>query len=137
MATSLLSADDEGVMAEINMTPLVDVMLVLLIIFMITMPVLAQKIQVTLPQASAAQSIQEKKPITITLTAQGQLLWQQRPVTHAQLAQALNAAVQQDNAVPVHLGADQAVPYGEVMTVMDLVRASGATALGFVTQPAQ
>jgi len=136
VATNLLSADDEGVMAEINMTPLVDVMLVLLIIFMITMPVLAQKIQVALPEASAAEAISDDTPVSIQVTARGELLWEEDVVTADELSLRLQQAVVANPEVTVHLGADKAVAYGEVMTVMDQVRAAGVTSLGFVTAPA-
>ena len=135
MAANLLSADDDGVMAEINMTPLVDVMLGLLIIFMIAMPVLAQKFEVALPQAGTGESLQEDAPVSVQITERGEILWAEQPIAPDALAIKLRDAVNADASVSVLLGADKAVPYGEVMAVMDEIRAAGVTSLGFVTSP--
>lgn len=135
MAASLLSTDDDGVLAEINMTPLVDVMLVLLIIFMITMPVLTQQIRVELPAARSASAAPPQEAIALQVTKAGAILWDQREVDAEELRQLLAATAAQTPQPVVKLSGDRAVPYGEVMRVMDVIRGAGVTSLAFVTRP--
>lgn len=135
MAASLLSTDEDGVLAEINMTPLVDVMLVLLIIFMVTMPVLTQQIRVELPAARSASTASPQESVSLQVTEAGTVLWDQREVGAEELQQLLSASAAQDPQPVVQLSGDRAVPYGEVMRVMDMIRTAGVASLAFVTRP--
>ena len=127
--------DDNEVMSEINMTPLVDVMLVLLIIFIITVPVLTHSVKVDLPQASNA--INDIKPETIALavTGEGIIHWNETQVTLEELEQRLQIAAQQDPQPEIHLRGDRSVDYEHVVKAMAAVQRAGIMKLGFVTEP--
>lgn len=128
--------DDNEVMSEINMTPLVDVMLVLLIIFIITVPVLTHSVKVDLPRAD--NTINEIKPETISLavTGEGELHWNETSVTIAELEQRLNLAAQQNPQPEIHIRGDRQVDYEHVIKAMAAVQRAGILKLGFVTEPA-
>jgi biopolymer transport protein ExbD len=135
MSLSSGQFDDDEVMSEINVTPLVDVMLVLLIIFMITVPVLTHTVNVELPQVSTA--LQPIKPDTITLAvgAGGEIYWDRDRVDVAGLEQRLGQAAQQQPQPEFQLRGDRAVAYEHVVRVMAAVQRAGLTKLGFVTEP--
>ena len=129
--------DEPEEMSEINMTPLVDVMLVLLILFIVTMPVLTQEIRVTLPQtASQASTPPPKAPIDLTIRADGSLLWNQESLNAETLGQKLAATAQESPQPVIRLYGDTAVPYGKVMSVLAEAKRAGVTQIGFVTEPA-
>jgi biopolymer transport protein ExbD len=134
MAFSVASPDDD-IISEINMTPLVDVMLVLLIIFMITMPVLTQSVLVELPQASAEPTSTQADSIAISVLRDGTVQWNNEAVTAAQLQQKLMQIAELPQQPPLQLMADKAVEYQHVLTVMALAQQLGITQLGFVTEP--
>ncbi|NRQ43558.1 biopolymer transporter ExbD [Rheinheimera sp. YQF-2] len=134
MAFSVASPDDD-IISEINMTPLVDVMLVLLIIFMITMPVLTQSVLVELPQASAEPTTTQPESIAISVLRDGTVQWNSEPLTAAQLQQRLTQVAAMPQQPPLQLMADKAVEYQHVLTVMALAQQLGITRLGFVTEP--
>jgi biopolymer transport protein ExbD/biopolymer transport protein TolR len=113
-------------LAEINVTPLVDVMLVLLIVFMITAPLLAAGLRVDLPQAKAALSQNPKEPVVVTIGKDGQLMLGRDPVQREVLAEAVKARLGSDMR-PIHLRGDREVPYGEIVAVMDHLAANGLT----------
>lgn len=136
MAFSVASPDDD-IISEINMTPLVDVMLVLLIIFMITMPVLTQSVLVQLPQASAEPVTTQPDSIAISVLRDGTVQWNSEPVTAAQLQQRLTQVAAQPQQPPLQLMADKTVEYQHVLTVMALAQQLGITQLGFVTEPVE
>lgn len=129
--------DNEEVMSEINMTPLVDVMLVLLIIFIITVPVLTHSVKVDLPRAD--NTINDIKPETVNLaiTAEGQIHWNETPVSVEELEQRLGVAAQQQPQPEIHIRGDRAVDYEHVMKAMAAVQRAGILKLGFVTEPGQ
>ena len=129
--------DEQEVMAEINMTPLVDVMLVLLIIFIITVPVLTHSIEVELPTVAATPTPVEQEVLSLVVTGQGQLLWQQQSVTLEELADILAAIARQEPQPPIQLQGDAGVPYQHVVEVMALAQKSGVSSLGFITQVRQ
>jgi biopolymer transport protein TolR len=112
-------------LAEINVTPLVDVMLVLLIVFMITAPMLAAGMRVDLPQAKSAQPVDPKEPVIITVQKDGKLFLGRDEVAPGQVAEALRAKLGADRDRAIHLRGDRDVVYGEVVTVMDQLAASG------------
>lgn len=127
---------DNEVMSEINMTPLVDVMLVLLIIFIITVPVLTHSVKVDLPRVS--NETQQIKPQTITLTvkADGAVFWDDRPVDAAALELKLAEQAQKQPQPEVHIRGDKAAPYEHVLKTMAAVQQSGLLKLGFISEPA-
>ena len=126
---------DEAVISEINMTPLVDVMLVLLIIFIITMPVLTQSVSVELPKANAAPAQLSKQRISIMVLKDGSVLWDEQPVSRAQLQLHLAQIAQLTEPPPLQLMADKTVQYQYVMAVMASAQQLGITQLSFVTEP--
>jgi len=119
-------------MAEINTTPMVDVMLVLLIIFMITAPLMTQSIQVNLPAAEGAPTSEKPEIINLQISAEGLLDWNQSSITEATLKQNLQEAAKQNPQPEIHLFADEAVRYEHVARVMAQARDAGITKLGFV-----
>lgn len=129
--------DDNEVMSEINMTPLVDVMLVLLIIFIITVPVLTHSVKVDLPRAE--NTINEIKPETVALavTGQGQFHWNETLVTLEELEQRLSAAAQHEPQPEIHIRGDRDVEYEYVIQAMAAVQRAGILKLGFITEPGQ
>jgi len=127
---------NDEVMSEINMTPLVDVMLVLLIIFIITVPVLTHSVDIELPRASNVPN--EVKPTTIQLAvdAAGEVYWNENKVTAAELATRLSVAAATTPQPEVHLRGDRTVAYEHVVKTMAAVQSAGILKLGFVTEPA-
>jgi biopolymer transport protein ExbD len=128
-------ADDNEVMSEINMTPLVDVMLVLLIIFIITVPVLTHSVKVDLPRADNTPN--EIKPDTINLavTENGLIHWNETTVTVEELEQRLQSLATQQPQPEIHLRGARTVAYEHVVQVMAAVQRAGILKLGFVTEP--
>ncbi|WP_299753493.1 ExbD/TolR family protein [uncultured Boseongicola sp.] len=121
-------------MAEINVTPFVDVMLVLLIIFMVAAPLQIVGVPVELPR-TAAQSLptEQEQPLTITLTADGATMIQSTEVTDGDIIGRLQAILTERTSDRVFLRADTSVPYGRVATVMGAMNAAGITNIGLVT----
>src|SRR5688572_26040120 len=105
-------------MSEINVTPLVDVMLVLVVIFIITAPLLASSIRLDLPKAEGTQAGEAPRFVTISLNKGGEVFLNDKPVTPPELAQQLAASAKQNPETEVQLRADQGVPYGRVVEVM-------------------
>jgi biopolymer transport protein ExbD len=125
-----------GVMAEINVTPLVDVMLVLLIIFMITAPLAAHKIKVELPIASLDRPPEEaaSQPITLTVKDTGDLYWNDEPITEATMLAQLRVVAQRQPQPEVQIRADKDTEYQVISTVMGDAKNAGIVKLGFITQ---
>lgn len=130
-------ADDNEVMSEINMTPLVDVMLVLLIIFIITVPVLTHSVKVDLPRADNTPN--EIKPDTVNLavTENGVIHWNEATISIDELEQRLQALATQQPQPEIHLRGARTVAYEHVVQVMAAVQRAGILKLGFVTEPGQ
>ncbi|MBB5446349.1 MULTISPECIES: biopolymer transporter ExbD [unclassified Paraburkholderia] len=127
--------DDDGLMNEINMTPLVDVMLVLLIVFMVTIPVIRHAVKIDLPHASSQKEDTKPAQVTVSIDADGNVLWDSIKVDDAALAAKIAAAAQASPQPELHLDADRKVPYEKVAQVMSAAQAGGLTKIGFVTQP--
>ena len=122
-------------MSEINMTPLIDVMLVLLVIFIITAPLLASSIKLDLPQTDAAQPGQAPKFVTLVVDAAGQAYLNDVPLEADALALRLREAASRDPETEVQLRADAAVPYGRIVEVMGAAQKAGLNRIGFVANP--
>lgn len=127
--------DDDEIMSEINMTPLVDVMLVLLIIFIITVPVLTHSVKVDLPRANNQPNQIQNKPITISVNKQGQIYWNESLIDQTHLTQKLQQIAQQQPQPEVHIRGDRKVEYEYVMQVMAEAQRNGVQKLGFITEP--
>jgi biopolymer transport protein ExbD len=126
--------DTDEVMNEINMTPLVDVMLVLLIIFIITIPVMKHAVNIELPRAS--NQPQDAKPQTIRLTvdAEGKYFWNDVAVDEAKLDSLLQAEAQKKPQAPLHIRGDRSVRYERVAQAMAAAQRAGMTQIGFITE---
>jgi biopolymer transport protein TolR len=124
-----------GAMADINMTPFIDVMLVLLIIFMVAAPLLTSGVPVDLPQAKAGALNVEQKPIAIALNDQGQLFLMDQPIADADLLEKMKALATDGTDQRIYLRASKVVPYGRVAEVMGQVTAAGYKKVALVTQP--
>jgi biopolymer transport protein TolR len=124
-----------GAMADINMTPFIDVMLVLLIIFMVAAPLLTTGVSVDLPRASATALNVERKPIAVSLNEQGQLYVMDEPIADSDLVAKLEAASQNDVDQRIYLRASNAVPYGRVAEIMAAVTTAGYKKVALVTEP--
>ncbi|MGB7972090.1 MAG: protein TolR [Candidatus Deferrimicrobiaceae bacterium] len=135
MAISNGNGRERGMMAEINVTPLVDVMLVLLIIFMVTAPMLTQGVDVNLPQANAKALRSEEERLVITVDANSRIFVGKQPMKFNQLSDSLRAIVERRTDRQVYFRADRAVPYGFVVKVIAEVRNAGIEKLGMVTEP--
>ncbi len=121
-------------MSDINMTPLIDVMLVLLVIFMITAPLMTTSLKLDLPKAEGARPSDAPQFIAVAIDAQGQLFVGDEAVTAAQLLQRARDAAQRDPLTEVQLRADSRVPYGRVAELIGLVQDAGLSRVGFVTE---
>lgn len=121
--------------SDINVTPLVDVMLVLVVIFIITAPLLASSIRLDLPRSDAAKPPDTPLFVSVVVDARGQLYFNDRRMTAPELAQALAQAATRDTQTEVQLRADTTVPYGRVVEVMGLAHKAGLTRIGFVADP--
>ncbi|CAA0091894.1 Biopolymer transport protein ExbD [Zhongshania aliphaticivorans] len=130
-----LDDDNSEVMSEINMTPLVDVMLVLLIIFIITVPVITNSVKVDLPRASNTPNDIKPDTVTLSITAEGLIHWDKTELTMEDLEQRLLAAAAKPVQPEVHIRGDRSASYEHVLKVMAAVQQSGILKLGFVTEP--
>lgn len=126
--------NDSSMMSEINVTPLVDVMLVLLTVFIVTAPLLMNAVPVKLPKASAAPSLAQVKAARISITRQGEIYYDATPLPQAQLDTRLQAeARNHDLSLEIH--ADEKVEYGLVAKVMAAIQRAGISKFSFVMLP--
>ncbi len=121
--------------SEINVTPLVDVMLVLLIIFMVSAPMMKEGMKVDLPEAEARALQTQDQDLTITINQDRTLDINGSPIDLARLDVILEQIREQRGVESVYLQADKSIPYGYVVEVMSLIRSTGLTKIGLVTQP--
>ena len=124
-----------GPMADINVTPLVDVMLVLLIIFMITAPLMTHKIKVELPQANLDkrdEKLPPSPPITVTVTEDGKLYWNDAPVTRDLLESQLAVEAQKTPQPAVNIRGDETTKYRTISEVVNVAQAQGIRKVGFI-----
>jgi len=136
MAFGTTDNTDE-VMNEINVTPLVDVMLVLLIIFIVTIPVINHAIKVQLPQESSQPVQTPPQTLQIAVTADGQYSYQERTYDDASLQALLQAEGQKQPQPELHILGDKAVRYEKVTALMTMAKNAGLEKIGFVTSPQQ
>jgi biopolymer transport protein TolR len=122
-------------MSDINVTPLVDVMLVLVVIFIITAPLLASSIRLDLPNTEAATPGDAPKFVTVALDKAGQAFFNDKAVTQDELAQRLADTGKASPQTEVQLRADETVPYGRVVEVMGAAQKAGLNRIGFVAEP--
>jgi biopolymer transport protein ExbD len=127
--------DTDDVMNEINMTPLVDVMLVLLIVFIITVPVMKHSVNIDLPRATS--SPQEAKPETIRLSvdAQGRYYWNEQEIAETDLLPRLQAEAKREPQPELHLRGDKEARYERVAQALAAAQRSGLRRIGFITEP--
>ena len=139
------SANRRGrrLMAEINVVPYIDVMLVLLIIFMVTAPLLTQGIKVDLPKAGAEPlPSEDNKPLILSVDARGNFYVsigqdQESPLSEEEVIRRVGIVLSRQPKTPVLVKADQSVPYGRVVSGMVLLQQAGAEKIGFITDPAE
>ena len=129
--------DADEVMNEINMTPLVDVMLVLLIIFIITVPVMKHAVPVDLPRASNEREIIKPETIRLSVTADGKYHWNETTIGDDELEPRLQAEARKDPQPDLHIRGDKDVRYERVAQAMSAAQRAGVRKIGFVTDPAQ
>lgn len=123
-------------MYEINTTPLVDIMLVLLIIFIITVPVIKHAVNIELPQASVEKVLDKPENIRLSVDADGVYFWNDQRVDDADFANRLTAAAAQEPQPELHIRGDKAVRYERVAQAMATAQRSGVRKIGFITEPA-
>ncbi len=121
--------------SEINVTPFVDVMLVLLIVFMVTAPLLTAGVPVDLPKTRAQVLGQDREPLSVTIRRDGQIYLQNTPIAQDELVPKLAAIAQNGYEQRIFVRGDKAVDYGRVMEVMGMLSAAGFTHIGLVTGP--
>jgi biopolymer transport protein ExbD/biopolymer transport protein TolR len=122
-------------MSDINMTPLIDVMLVLLVIFMITAPLMTSSLKLDLPKTDAAQPSDAPQFISVAIGPDGRLYFGDEPLDAAALAARVGAAARQNPTTEVQLRADRNVPYGRVAELIGMVQKAGLSRIGFVAEP--
>jgi biopolymer transport protein TolR len=125
----------EGSISQINITPFVDVMLVLLVIFMVTAPILQQGVNVDLPQVTSGPLEGSDEQLVVSVTRDGKVLLNDNPVGMEELNQKLMAILRVRPDRAIYLRADRNLPYGKIVEVMAAVRSAGGRKLGMVTEP--
>jgi len=128
---------DRGTMSQINVTPLVDVMLVLLVIFMVTAPMMQQGVQVNLPKADTKSLKSPVEAVVVSIEKSGRVFIDKTDIPPGELKTKLSAMLVNRAKKEVFLKADQDVPYGEVVKAMAEIKGAGVERLGMVTEPAQ
>ncbi|MEW6705763.1 MAG: biopolymer transporter ExbD [Pseudomonadota bacterium] len=124
-------------MSDINMTPLIDVMLVLLVIFMVTAPLMTSSLKLDLPQSEAAQPSDAPQFLALAIDSQGRLFLADEPLGQQVFIARLNAAGKANPQTEVQLRADKNVPYGRVAEVLGWVQQAGLSRIGFITEVPQ
>jgi len=125
-----------GAIAEINMTPFIDVMLVLLIIFMVAAPLIATGVPLDLPQTGAKPINVDQKPVTIAIDSKGQIFLQDEPTLEPDLVAKLQVLAKQGFDERIYVRGDKQVDYGRVASVMSTITAAGYKRVALVTEPA-
>lgn len=134
---SMDSSDSGAPLAEINMVPLIDVMLVLLIIFIVTAPLLTHAVKVDLPKAASTANETRRDSVQLAIDADSQVFWNGEPVTPDVLSQRLGEAGKQDPQPELHIRAERTTAYEKVAQIMSEAARNGLVRIGFVTDPTQ
>jgi biopolymer transport protein ExbD len=132
---SLEAGDDNAPLAEINMVPLIDVMLVLLVIFMVTAPLLTHAVKVELPKASSTPQTSKVEDVQLSIDKGGQVFWNAQPLDASALSERLQAAAKLQPQPALHIRADRSTPYEKVAQAMSEAARQGLSRIGFVTEP--
>lgn len=127
--------DSDQMLSEINMIPFIDVMLVLLIIFIITVPVIKHSVNIDLPQASNQKLLDKPENIRLSVAADGAYFWNDARVEDTDFEQRLTAAAAQEPQPELHIRGDKAVRYERVALAMASAQRAGVRKIGFVTEP--
>lgn len=128
--------DNDTLLGEINMIPFIDVMLVLLIIFIITVPVINHAVNVDLPQASNERVVDKPENVRLAVNADGAYFWNDAPISDGELEQRLSAMSTQQPQPELHIRGDKAVRYERVALAMAKAQRAGVRKIGFITEPA-
>lgn len=123
--------------AEINMIPLIDVMLVLLVIFIVTAPLLTHAVKIDLPKASSQTNVVKKENIHLSIDAEGKVFWNGEALEEGAWPARMREAVARDPQTELHIRADGEIAYKRVVTVMSDAAKAGLTRIGFVTDPTE
>ena len=134
---SFNNASRQAPLAEINVVPLVDVMLVLLVIFIVTAPLLTHSVKIDLPKASSSPNITRPEHVQLGIREDGGLHWNGAPVVMEELESHFSAAAMQQPQPELHIRADRLVPYERVAQVMSAAAKAGLVRIGFVTDPSR
>jgi TolR protein len=135
MAFNLGGDDDDPVLADINVTPLVDVMLVLLIIFMIAAPMLHQGVEVALPRAEAQNlTLRVEDPLVVSVDRDGNVYLQETQVAAEDLVERVTGQIKSRGDESVFLKGDREVPYGKIIEVLDILHQGGIVHVGMITE---
>ena len=135
MGTQDPNGQNDQMLSEINMIPFIDVMLVLLIIFIITVPVINHAVRVDLPRASNEKLVDKPQNVRLTVSAEGAYFWNDEPVTDSVFEQRLQAAAAQQPQPELHIRGDRAVRYERVAQALANAQRVGVQKIGFVTEP--
>ena len=127
--------DTRAPQSEINMVPLIDVMLVLLIVFMITAPLLTHSVKIDLPQAASQPTVEKPETVTLAVDAEGRMYWNDQPLAADALPGRLAEAAAKSPQPELHLRADQNTRYQKLAEVMSQARTAGIEKMGFITVP--
>jgi TolR protein len=127
----------QAAMSEINVTPFVDVMLVLLIVFMVSAPLLTVGVPVELPESQASALTDPEEPVVVTVNAEGQIFVQETEVELDQIAALLRAVTENNPDIRIFVRGDRGLPYGEVMAVMGTINTAGFRRVALVTETPQ
>ena len=130
----LASTKPDAPMSDINVTPMVDVMLVLLVIFILTAPLMTSAIRLDLPSSEGGEAGASPQAVILVVNAQGDLFLNDRPITPEVLRLRLVEAAKRNPNAELELRADQSVPYGRVVEAMGLAQKAGLSRIGFVAQ---
>ena len=121
-------------MSEINVTPFVDVMLVLLIIFMVTAPLLTSGIKINLPESSSVLKNEKKDPVTVSINSKGEIFIQKKKFSKDQLIKKLSLLKKNNQNLKIYIKGDKKLDYGKVMDLMNLINQSGFKKVALVTR---